>query len=98
MVHQYTPPSIDLSVHTSFLTHFRQVLTELVNLLAASSDRITIYNLLSRLLHDFGAGLHSTQEVKLLDECTRVVADDIGSISSTATFPSLFVNPLGVVK
>jgi hypothetical protein len=88
-------PTIDVSVNKSFLPHFRPVLTELVNILTATDSdsgvRISTYNLLSHLLHDFGAGLHSTREVKLLETIVKVASSDIASLSSPTTLPSLIV-------
>src|SRR5271170_6026853 len=89
-------PTIDVSVNKSFLPHFRPVLTELVNILTATDSdsgvmRITTYNLLSRLLHDFGAGLHSTREAKFLETIVKVASWDIASLSSSTTLPSLTV-------
>ena len=88
---------IDVSVNKSFLPHFRPVLTELVNILTSTDSesgaiRITTYNLLSHLLHDFGAGFHSTREAKLLDILVKAASSDIASISSITALPSLAVS------
>jgi hypothetical protein len=71
-------------------------LKELCALLATpesgnSTFRISTYNLLSRLFNDFGAGLHSARETKLLDSLVKSALDDIATLNSISTIPSLSV-------
>jgi hypothetical protein len=86
------------SVGPSFLPHFRPVFQELSELLATidsanSTFRTSTYHLISRLLQDFGAGLHSNRETKALDSLAKIALTDISSLTSTTTIPSLSVLP-----
>ena len=57
--------------------------------------RVSSYKLLTHLLRNFGAGLQSTAEAKLLDNLTRIALTDIATLSSSLAIPSLsVVSPL----
>jgi hypothetical protein len=83
-------------VGKSFAPHFRPILTELVANLTTSDAtnsifRISSYNLLTNLIRNFGAGLHSTLETKSLDALSKSVSRDIATLFSSFTIPSLSV-------
>jgi len=78
------------------MPHFRSVFNELVFLL--STNRIgnptfhtSSYDLLFQLIHEFGAGLHFSKEATQLDNLVKVALDDITSLSSSNSLPSLSV-------
>ena len=53
--------------------------------------RTSLYYLTSRLLHEFGAGLRSTREIKLLESFVKPVLADISTLNTDVLIPSLSV-------